>query len=84
VPRYFFHLYNDVEARDAEGVEMPNIGAARMVAIQSARFTIAETIKVQGRFVGDHRIDIENAEGQVLDTVYFADAVTIEAPQRAG
>jgi hypothetical protein len=83
VPRYFFHLYNDVEARDEEGIEMPNMGAARMAAIQNARFTIAETIKVQGRFVGDHRIDIEDDEGKVLDTIYFGDAVTIEKPHRA-
>jgi hypothetical protein len=45
MPRYFFHLYNDVEARDEEGVEMPNIGAARMAALRDAQFTISETIR---------------------------------------
>jgi hypothetical protein len=77
--RYFFHLYNDVEARDEEGVEMPNIGAARMAALRDARFTIGETIKAEGRFVGDHRIDIEDAEGNVLETIRFKDAVKIES-----
>ncbi len=78
VPRYFFHLYNDVEARDPDGAELPNIGAARMVAIHNARFTLAETIKTEGRFVGDHRIDIEDDDGTVLDTIYFKDVVTVE------
>lgn len=78
MPRYFFHLYNDVEAVDPEGVELPNVGAARMAALHDARFTIAETIKAEGRFVGDHRIDIEDSDGKVLDTIYFRDAVTIE------
>lgn len=79
MPRYFFHLYNDVEARDEEGVEMPNIGAARMAALRDARFTISETIKAEGRFVGDHRIDIEDAEGNVLETIRFKDAVKLES-----
>ena len=78
MPRYFLHLYNHVEARDEDGVELPNIGAARMVALHNARFTVAETIKTEGRFAGDHRIDIEDGEGNVLDTIYFRDAVTIE------
>ena len=78
MPRYFFHLYNDVEAADPDGVELPNIGAARMVAIHNARFTVAETIKTEGRFVGDHRLDIEDADGKVLDTIYFRDVVTID------
>ena len=78
MPRYFFHLYNDVEARDEEGVEMPNIGAARMAALRDARFTIGETIKAEGCFVGDHRIDIEDGEGNVLESVRFKDAVKVE------
>jgi len=78
VPRYFFHLHNDIEAPDPDGIELPNIGAARTVAIHNARFTVAETIKTEGRFVGDHRIDIEDDDGTVIDTIYFKDAVTVE------
>ena len=44
-PRFYFHLYNDVEARDPEGFELPNLASARMVAVHNARFTAAETIK---------------------------------------
>lgn len=78
MPRYYFHLYNDIEAADPDGVELPNIGAARMAGLHNVRFTVAETIKTEGRFTGEHRIDIEDADGKVLDTIYFRDAVTIE------
>ena len=76
--RYFFHLYNDVEAPDPDAVELPNFGAARTVAIHNARFTVAETIKTEGRFIGDHRIDIEDDDGKVLESIYFRDVATIE------
>jgi len=78
MPRYFFHLYNDIEAADPDGLDLPNIAAARMVALHNVRFTVAEAIKTEGRFAGGHRIDVEDDEGKVLDTIYFRDAVTID------
>ena len=77
--RYFFHLHNDVDAPDHEGSEFDNLEAARKFAIRQARFTAAESIKEAGHIIGDHRIDIEDEDGTVLDTVYFRDAVKIEA-----
>ena len=79
MPRYFFHLHNDVDAPDREGSELDNLEAARKFGLRQARFTAAETIKEAGHIIGDHRIDIEDEEGSVLDTVYFRDAVKIEA-----
>jgi hypothetical protein len=78
VPRFYFHLYNDVDAPDLDGIELADLAAARQFALTNARFTAAETIKETGRLVPDHRIDIEDEQGKVLDIVYFADAVTIE------
>jgi hypothetical protein len=77
VPRYYFHLYNDVNAPDLDGVDLPDRAAAREFALRNARFTAAETIKETGRLVPDHRIAIEDEDGKVLDTVYFRDAVAI-------
>ena len=79
MPRYFFHLHNDVDAPDPDGVELLNLEEARAMALRNARFTAAETLKDAGHFIGDHRIDIEDEKGTVLDTVYFRDAVKIEA-----
>jgi hypothetical protein len=78
VPRYFLYLHNDVDARDEEGKELPDLGAAIDLASRQARFTFAETIKEEGRGNLDHRIDIEDEQGRVLGTVRFGDVVKIE------
>jgi hypothetical protein len=79
MPRFYFHLLNDIDAPDEEGKELPDLEAARAHARHCARVTIAETIKDQGRFNLDHHIDIESENGQVLDTVWFRDVVTVES-----
>ena len=78
MPRYFFHLHNDVHAPDHEGVELKDLEAARQIARHSAQFSAAESIKEKGHLVLDHRIDTEDANGTVLDTVHFRDVVTVE------
>ena len=78
VTRYFFHLHNDLDVIDEEGVELLDLEAARMVALHNARFSAAEAIRETGRMVSDHRIDIADDKGNILDTVYFRDAVTVE------
>lgn len=78
MPRFYFHLYNDVDAPDQEGVELPDLTSARGHAVQEARVTFAETAKAEGRVVLHHRIDIEDEQGTVLATVHFHDAVKVE------
>lgn len=77
MPRYYFHLYNDVDAPDDEGKELPDLKAAREVARDNARFTFSQTVMDEGRASLDHRIDIEDEHGRVLDTVWFRDVVRI-------
>ena len=79
MPRFFFHLHNDVDAPDPDGVELRNLEEARARALHHARFSAGQSVKDMGHIVGDHRIDIEDENGAVLDTVYFRDAVKIEA-----
>lgn len=78
MPRFYFHLLNDVDAPDGEGQELPDLEAAIKHARHCARITIAENVKDEGRFNRDHRIDIEDEDGRVLDTVWFRDAVQVE------
>ena len=78
MPRFYFHLLNDVDARDPEGRELRDLEAAREHARRSIVFTVAETIKECSHFVRSHRILIEDAEGHVLDTIYFRDVIAIE------
>ena len=78
MPRFYFHLLNDVDAPDDEGKEFPDLDAARQHARRNIRFTAAESLKEQGRVVLSHRIQIEDGGGNVLDTVFFSDVLNIE------
>ncbi len=78
MPRYYFHLHDDVDAPDDEGVELPGLEVARQRALHDARFSAAESVKDRGRIVLDHHIDIADESGKVLATVTFRDAVKVE------
>ncbi|HEX8192033.1 MAG TPA: hypothetical protein VF552_03970 [Allosphingosinicella sp.] len=77
MPRYFFHVYDDVISHDAEGLELPNVAAARLKAIQGARDIIAEQVR-HGHFVLSHWIEVLDETGETVLTLPFRDAVHIE------
>ncbi len=77
MPRYFFHVYDDVISHDEEGVELPNVAAARLQAIIGARDIISEQVK-HGRFVLSHWIDVLDENGDAVLTVAFRDAVDVK------
>jgi hypothetical protein len=78
VPKFYFHLYNDMDVPDFEGVELPDLAAARAAAIEQARGMIGEMAKADGRIVLSHHIDIEDEDERVLDTVMFRDIIRID------
>ena len=77
MPRYFFHLYDDLIVHDEEGVELPNPAAARLNALIEARELIAEQVR-RGYFVLSHWIDVADEQGKLVLTVMFRDAVDIK------
>jgi hypothetical protein len=77
MPHYFFHLYNDIISMDDEGVELPDLEAAHANGIREAREMMLKTV-VEGRINLTHRIDIADETGTVVDSVTFAEAVTVE------
>jgi hypothetical protein len=77
MPRYFFHLYNDVDTMDEEGRTFPDLAAAHANAVKEAREMMLETV-AEGRINFSHRIDIEDGTGAVVGTVTFGEAVTVE------
>lgn len=79
MPRYYFHLFNDVDAPDNEGLDLLDLVEARRHAGNQARFTAGETVKLKGTIDLRHRIDIEDQQGNVLDTVRFGDVVAVAA-----
>ena len=78
MPRFYFHLHDDLDVADDEGVELADLDAAHAHAVRCARVMFGELAKDEGRVVLHHRIDIEDERGRVLDTVHFRDAVRIE------
>lgn len=77
MPRYFFHLFDDIIVQDEEGVELPNLAAARLRALIGARDIISEQVR-HGYFVLSHRIDVADEQGEKVLTVTFKDAVDIK------
>lgn len=76
MPRFHFHLYNDIETADPVGRIFPDFGAARGDAIRSAREIMAADLTGKGEINIGHRIELEDEEGEI-SVVAFRDAVTI-------
>lgn len=78
MPRYYFHLRNDLDVPDEEGLELPDLGAAIKAARENALFSLSQTAKDEAKINFSHRIDIEDEQGRILDTVWFRDVVKVE------
>lgn len=78
MPRFFFHLIDDLDVPDNEGVELADLDSAQARAVHSARSLMCETIQRDGRITLGHRIDIEDDQHRVVASVPFGDAVKIE------
>ena len=78
MPKFFFHVRDDMDVPDDEGAELRDIETARDFAAQSARILMCETLKESGRINLRHRIDVQDEQGAVLASVPFGDAVRIE------
>lgn len=78
MPRFFLHLRNDIDVPDDEGIEVPDLEAARAEAIVNARFSLAQVAMDEAKINFSHRIDIEDEHGRTLDTVWFRDVVVVE------
>lgn len=76
MPRFYFHTINDIDAPDREGMELDGLAAANLKAIDFARDLASAAVR-QGRLDLKHRIDIENADGEVLLSVKFGEAIEV-------
>ena len=78
MPRYYFHIRDDLDCPDDEGTELRDLTAARSRAVDEARLLMCELLKREGRIALNHRIDVEDGDGEVLESVRFSEAVEIE------
>jgi hypothetical protein len=76
MPRYFFHVYNHEIVMDEEGLDLPDLDAAREIALDSARDLVCDSVH-QGHLNLDHRIEVVDESGATVIVLTFRDAFTI-------
>jgi hypothetical protein len=79
MPRFYLHIRQDVLLEDPDGVDVPDLEAARLVAAEDAPDLIAERIRL-GRPVDAHVIEIADENGARLDSVKFEDVIKALIP----
>jgi hypothetical protein len=78
MPRFFFHIYNDLVTQDLEGQELADADAAIKEAQKGARSLAAEQVLRSARLVLHHFIEVADSKGAVIAKVTFRDAVAVE------
>ena len=78
MPRYHFHLHKRIEAHDEEGMEFPDLAAAKASAIMNARHLMAAEIKDDGRIRLSDSIEICDPDGVRLHVTRYGDCVDIQ------
>ena len=77
MPRFFLHVHNRMGfAPDDEGLELPDLAAAREAAVAGIRSIVSEEVG-QGTLDLAGRIDICGENGEVLMAVPFSEAVEL-------
>jgi hypothetical protein len=76
MPRYFFHLHNDIDAPDEEGHEHPNDRAALEAALDYIRDVASHSVRL-GTLDLHHFIIVVAENGREVGMVRFADAVQV-------
>lgn len=78
--RYYFHLRNRVERLlDPEGREIADPGAIASIVLREARELMAADV-LKGVVDLDARLEVEDADGNVVHSLRFTDAVQIVGP----
>lgn len=76
MPRFYFHLRNDIVSDDEEGRELPDMNAAREAAREDARDMAAENVRA-GKLDLSHYIEVTDESGEPLFRVSFGDVIRI-------
>jgi hypothetical protein len=77
MPLFFLNIHNGFGvAQDDEGVDLPDLAAAREKAVEGIRSILSEEIKAGTIDLGGH-VEVADADGNVLAAVHFEDAFRI-------
>lgn len=73
--RFYFHLHrSESSLEDAEGMELPDVSAARNEAYQSAMELFIDAIRFDGDVERQH-FEVQDNFGNVVFTLSFQDIV---------
>ena len=75
--RFYFHLFNDEDIWDREGVELPDEAEALRRGEIAAREMAAQNVR-EGRLVLGHRIVVCAENNRSISTFHFRDVVKIQ------
>lgn len=76
MPRYYFHVRDDIDVDDEEGAVLSDEIAARTKAVEGARELMCETLKA-GYIDLNHYILVTDDAGEVLFKLAFRDVVQV-------
>jgi hypothetical protein len=76
--RYHINVFDDVEVIDEEGVELPDLAAAKARGIRGGRAMMADHVKAGRPLRLFHRIEIVDEGGKVLTVIPFRELITLE------
>jgi hypothetical protein len=79
VPRFYFHLRNDLSVDDEEGIELPDIEAARERAIEFAVDMSAASVLEHRKLNLHHKIEVADQNGDIVEIVEFGDVLTVQS-----
>ena len=74
--RFFFHVHDEDDSRDEEGIELPDAASAEAEAIKGARAIAAEQV-FGGRLNLSYFIEVADESGGLVTTVYLSDAIEL-------
>jgi enamine deaminase RidA (YjgF/YER057c/UK114 family) len=76
MPRYFRHIRHDGQIiQDPEGIDLPDLEAARAEAIQEIRDILAEAVKSGTDDMIDDALVLTDETGRVLTIIPFLEAL---------
>ena len=77
MPRFFLHYREpDDLIADEEGLELPDLNAARREAARAGRDILAEKVQLQQELNHD-AIEIADESGRVLETIALKDLIKL-------
>jgi hypothetical protein len=77
MPRYFFHIHDELVALDDEGMELADMSAVRRQAVAGIHAMMCDQL-AHGRLVLHHHLVVEDEQGVEVLSLAFGDTVAIE------